>query len=76
MLESNGKEAAMDEPRQHLTRIVHLGGATFAIERDEAGGFVVRRSDGTVIIPPFNADEAHYFARVMREVADADALDE
>ena len=63
-----------DEPPRDLTRTVQLGGATFAIEADKTGGFVMRSSDGAVIIPSFNADEAHYFARVMRELADA--LDE
>jgi hypothetical protein len=36
----------------------------------------MRRADGTVIIPSFNADEAHYFARVMRQVADAERPEE
>lgn len=56
-------------------RIVKLGTTRLVIDPDQAGGYVLRSSDGTWISAPFTRDEAQQFARELLDWAREEGQD-
>jgi hypothetical protein len=50
-------------------RIVKLGSTRLVIEPDQAGGYLLRSSDGIAISAPFTRDDAQQFARELLDWA-------
>jgi hypothetical protein len=72
----HANESEMNDELEEPLRIVKLGGTRFYIEPDQAGSYLLHRSEGTVIAAPFTRDDAARFAReLLRWVQEADRQD-
>ena len=63
----------MNDELEEPMRILKLGGTRLYIEPDQAGSYLLHRSDRTVIAAPFTRNDAARFAReLLRWVQEAD----
>lgn len=66
----------MNDELEEPMRIVKLGRTRLYIEPDQAGGYLLHSSDGTVMAAPFTRDDAARFAReLLHWVREADLQD-
>jgi hypothetical protein len=70
---STPEKVEMNDKLEEPMRIVQLGRTGLYIEPDQAGSYLLRGSDGTVIAAPFTREDAARFARdLLRWVRESD----